>query len=209
MTSANCHRQRPFIPPPKAISAVTRRLATLPAGLRAHIERSRATGIEVAHTLAVDPARVDFALAAHDLYRAEPDAALLEEAERLGWRISGFERQKPLLLHGPVAGLWLAGEAGVEDEAVLDSVTYHTTFAPGLGKLEAAVFLADKVEPGKLARAEWLAEVRDLALAGKPAEAIVSYLTRLSKELQGEGATPHPRAGEAVAWLRSNPRLQD
>jgi predicted HD superfamily hydrolase involved in NAD metabolism len=202
-------RVRPFIPPPKAISAVNRRLATLPAGLRAHIERARATAIPISQALGVDLPRVDFALAAHDLYRAEPDAALLDEAGRHGWQISEFERRVPLMLHGPVAGLWLAAEGGIADRAVLEAITYHTTFAPGLGQLEAAVFLADKIEPGKLARTPWLSEVRDLAMAGRIAEAIFTYLSRLSEKLVGEGAAPHPRAAETVAWIRSGGGLRD
>lgn len=198
---------RPYIPPPKAISAVNRRLSALPDGLRGHIERARATAIPIAHALGVDLPRVDFALAAHDLFRAELDAVLLVEAERRGWQIGEFDRQEPLLLHGPVAGLWLAAECGVDDKPVLDAVTYHTTFAPGLDTVAAAVFLADKVEPGKLARASWLSDVHDMALDGRAAKAIITYLTRLSEKLLSEGATPHPRAAEAVAWLQETQRL--
>lgn len=197
-------RTRPFIPPPKAIAAVNRRLAALPDGLRGHIERARATAIPIAHALGVDLPRVDFALAAHDLFRSESNAALLEETERREWQMSEFERREPLMLHGPVAGLWLAADGGVEDRAVLDAVTYHTTFAPGLGDVAAAVFLADKVEPGKLARASWLAEVNELALAGNAVEAIILYLSRLSEKLRAEGGVPHPRAAEAIAWLRNS-----
>jgi HD superfamily phosphohydrolase YqeK len=193
---------RPFIPPPKAISAVNRRLSTLPDGLRSHIEQSRATAIPIAHALGVDLPRVDFALAAHDLFRAESDQALIEAADRLGWQAESFERQEPLMLHGPVAALWLASEGSVDDRSVLDSITYHTTFAPGLGRVAAAVFLADKVEPGKLARGPWLADVDRLAKSGEAAGAIVAYLTQLSAQLRAEGATPHPRAAKVIDWLR-------
>lgn len=194
---------RPFIPPPRAISAVNRRLATLPDGLRTHVERARATSIKIAFALGVELPRVDFALAAHDLFRADAGDVLLAEAQRLRWRTEDFDRQAPLLLHGPVAGLWLAADCGVDDRSVLDAVTYHTTFAPGLDDVAAVVFLADKVEPGKLALAPWLADVRELALAGRARDAIVMYLTRLSGKLRREGGVPHPRAADAVAWLRT------
>jgi predicted HD superfamily hydrolase involved in NAD metabolism len=194
-------RQRPFIPPPKAISAVNRRLAALPDGLRSHIERARATAIPIAHALGADLPRVDFALAAHDLFRAEPDKALLEAASRLGWKADEFELQEPMMLHGPVAGLWLSSEGGVDDREVLDAVIYHTPFSHGLGRVAAAVFLADKVEPGKLARAPWLSDVERLAKAGRAAAAIIAFLTKRSDDLRAEGRTPHPRAAQATAWL--------
>jgi HD superfamily phosphohydrolase YqeK len=193
---------RPFIPPPKAISAVNRRLSTLPDGLRSHIERARATAIPIAHALGADLPRVDFALAAHDLFRGESDEALIEASDRLGWKADPFERREPLMLHGPVAGLWLASEGGVDDRNVLDSITYHTTFAPGLGRVAAAVFLADKVEPGKIARGPWLADVERLAMAGKAAAAILTYLPQRSDQLRADGRTPHPRAAEVIDWLR-------
>ncbi|MBI4220387.1 MAG: HD domain-containing protein [Chloroflexi bacterium] len=199
-------RVRPFIPPPRAIAAVKHRLAGLPDGLREHVERARAAGLTVAFNLGVDAARADFAIAAHDLFRAASDEALLDEARKLGWPTDPHEAAEPMLLHGPVAGLWLSKQVGFDDPSVVRAVTYHTTFAPGLDDLAAAVFLADKVEPGKLYRGEWLLEVRDLAYAGRVAEAIILYLTKLSERLRSQGRTPHPRAAEAVAWLRGRIR---
>lgn len=195
-------RLKPFIPSPRTISAVNRRLAGLPDGLRAHIERARAEGIQIAVAFEVDPPAVDFALAAHDLFRAEPPEALLTEAERLGWKIDDVERSEPMLLHGPVAGLWLRLEAGLDYPELVDAVTYHTTFAPRLGPLAAAVFVADKVEPEKLGRSPWLAEVRQAALQRMVFRSVAMYLDRLSTDLLARGDTPHPRALEAIDWIR-------
>ncbi|MBI4306698.1 MAG: HD domain-containing protein [Chloroflexi bacterium] len=201
-------RARPFIPPPKAIAAVKHRLAELPEGLRAHIERTRAVGLSIAFNLGVDAAKADFALAAHDLFRAAPSEALLDDARRLGWDPDDYEAAEPLLLHGPVAGLWLEKEVRFEERSVVSAITYHTTYAPGLGDLAAAVFLADKVEPGKLYRGDWLIEVRDLAFASRASDAIILYLTKLSEKLRSEGSTPHPRTAEAVAWLRDRASMK-
>lgn len=194
-------RLKPFIPPPRAISAVNRRLAGLPEGLRAHIERARAEGIQIAAAFEVDPPAVDFALAAHDLFRAEVPEWLLTEAERLGWKVEAIERSEPMLLHGPVAGLWLRLEAGLDYPELVDAVTYHTTFAPGLGPLAAAVFVADKVEPEKLGRSPWLSEVRQAALRGMTFRSVAMYLDRLAADLLARGYQPHPRALQAIEWI--------
>jgi len=194
-------RLKPFIPPPKAISAVNRRLALLPAGLRAHIERARAEGIRIAAALDVPAPEVDFALAAHDLFRAEPDDVLLREAARLGWEIDELERDEPRLLHGPVAGLWLERETGLDHDEITSAVTYHTTFAPRLGTVAAAVFIADKVEPEKLRRNPALVAVRDAALAGRPYESVLLYLKWLSDDLSTRAGRPHPRALLATDWI--------
>ena len=188
--------------PSAALHLVERRLSALPTGLQAHIERVRGVGRELSDRLGADAGRVDLALAAHDLFRAADDADLLAEAARRGWEADPIEQAEPLLLHGPVAGLWLLQEAGVDDPEVIDAVTWHTTYAPGLGLLAATVFLADKVDPQKVEDRPWLADVKERALDGAPEAAVELYLSRLLIELVDSGGPAHPRALEALNSLR-------
>ncbi len=181
---------------------VERRLSTLPDGLRAHVERARGIGRELSDRLGADAGRVDLALAAHDLFRAADGVDLLAEAARRGWEPDPIEQANPLLLHGPVAGLWLLQEAGVNDSDLIDAVTWHTTYAPGLGLLAATVFLADKIDPEKVGSRPWLEEVNDRALQGAPEAAVELCLSRLLIELVEAGELAHPRALEALNSLR-------
>ena len=61
-------------------------------------------------------------------------------------------RRNPVLLHGPVAALWLQREGGIEDKEVLEAVRCHTTGQKGMGPVAKVVFLADKLDPHKVAR---------------------------------------------------------
>ena len=190
------------LPSTEAWLVLNERLRDLPERLCAHIDRSRAVGRELSELFGVDPERVDFALAAHDLYRAATPEELLSEAARRGWEADVFERSEPLLLHGPVAALWLMQEAGVDDESVIESVTWHTTFAPNLSSVAATVFLADKIDPDKVRRRRWLEEVRDTAYRGQYVAAVELYLERLLTRLIKSGGIAHPRALEALNWFR-------
>ncbi len=99
-----------------------------------------------AHHLDLEAARL--AGWGHDLAREWSRPALLAEARRLGLTWGPFEEREPLLLHGPVAAMWLR-EAGVGSPEVWEAIRYHTTGAPRLGKLGRALFIADGVEPGR------------------------------------------------------------
>lgn len=63
------------------------------------------------------------------------------------------------LLHGPAAAARLRAE-GVQDDAVLRAIAYHTIGNAGLGDLGQALFVADYIEPGRRYRIDDLAELR-------------------------------------------------
>ncbi|MDP6822804.1 MAG: bis(5'-nucleosyl)-tetraphosphatase (symmetrical) YqeK [Dehalococcoidia bacterium] len=183
------------------ITRVEARVSELPDRLQAHIERARTIGRELSAIFGVDSLRVDLALAGHDLYRAASDEEMLETATRRGIVPGALDLEQPLMLHGPLAAIWMADEGGVADKEVLDAVQHHTTFAPGLGPLAATVFLADKIEPDKVERRPWLTAVADLAHGGDWKDAVRAYIERLDAELKRQGVTPHPLAMRAFDAL--------
>ena len=162
-------------------------LSELPDGLRAHITRARAVGRELSDLFGVAHLRVDLALVGHDLYRESTNAELLDLAARRGIVPGALDREQPLLLHGPLAAIWMADKGHVTDKEVLDAVRHHTTFAPGLKALAATVFLADKLEPDKLMRRPSLAEVNNLAWTGDWKAAVRAYIRILHGELKLRG----------------------
>ncbi len=63
------------------------------------------------------------------------------------------------LLHGPAAARLLR-EEGVDDEALLLAVAYHTLGHPRLDAVGKALYAADFLEPGRELRDEWRARLR-------------------------------------------------
>jgi predicted HD superfamily hydrolase involved in NAD metabolism len=171
------------------------RLRTLPNGLREHVQRVREVGRELALRHGVDAGLVDQGTAAHDLARAVDEAVLLEQARHYGLRVSSVERHSPMLLHGPVAALWLAHEDGVEDQCLLDAVRWHTTGKRGMGDVAKVVFLADKLDPCKVKRYPRLGAVSDLARDSLD-RALLEYLNQELDYLLGSGLSIHPASVE-------------
>ena len=139
------------------------RVNALPDGLRAHVERVRviARGLAARHVL--DPATADLAAAAHDVARHLPGRRLIEEAERLGVKVSDVERAAPILLHGPVGAAWLRGDGEALNTEVIEAVHWHTTGSPGLAPVGHVVLIADKLDPAKAGAYPFQQAVRDAA----------------------------------------------
>lgn len=108
------------------------------------------------------------------------DALGLNKEDGIRWRAAGYlhdalrdasaDELRPLvpdelrnlppkLLHGPAAAALLRKD-GVEDEAFLRAVAYHTLGHPELDELGRALFIADYIEPGRRYEPERLAALR-------------------------------------------------
>jgi len=85
----------------------------------------------------------------HDLARLFPSDRLLAECAARHIAIGEFERRNPIVLHAPL-GAELARELfGVAEPDVLSAIRYHTTAAPVMSQLDAILYLADGLEPGR------------------------------------------------------------
>lgn len=65
------------------------------------------------------------------------------------------------LWHAPVGAFVVRQELGIEDQEVLDAISFHTSGRPGMGKLEKILWLADYIEPGR--QFPGVDEIRELA----------------------------------------------
>ena len=110
------------------------------------------------------------------------------------------------LLHA-IAGAQVArDEYGVDDPVLLDAIRRHTTGAPGMSKLDMAVWLADAIEPNREPY-PGLDELR--ALADESLErAILSSMENTLSYVRKRGKTIHPATMETIAWLRTLPECQ-
>ena len=110
---------------------------------------------------------------------------------RAALKLLPVERARPVLLHGPLGALELRERFGVEDELVLHAIRWHTPGHPDFGPEAWAMFVADKVEPAKLARRPELQRVIDLAADSLQAAAL-AYLELEAARSEREDFTLHP-----------------
>ena len=177
------------------------RVATLPAGLQAHIGRAQDVARELAPYHGIDPERAALGILAHDVARAMPGPELISQANRFHLPIRPVEASVPLLLHGPVGAEILREEDGLASEGaeadIYQAVYWHTTFHPTLvddtGKV---VFLADKLDPNKRRRIPYQPEIMALAQEDLDA-AILEFLRRQVEDLTAAGQQIHPMMLEA------------
>lgn len=164
------------------VAATARRLALI-HGLDA--DRAEAAG------LLHDCAKC---LPLEDMQRIARDNRLTEDASLLD---SGA------LLHA-VAGEHLARtEYGVDDPAILSAIRRHTTGAPGMTKLDMAVWLADAIEP---TREDYpgLAQLRELADISLE-RAILTSMESTLAYVRKRGYAVHPATAQTAQWLRTLP----
>ncbi len=85
----------------------------------------------------------------HDVARLFSGERLLAECEARGLAIDAFERRNPIVLHARLGAEIARERFGIADECVLDAIRRHTVGAPSMTRLDAIVYLADGLEPGR------------------------------------------------------------
>ena len=159
----------------------------------AHVVRVARFAELLARAHGVEPLRARIAGMLHDLARLYSAERLLCECAERGMAIDAFERAHPVVLHARL-GAELAREAfGVDDEGVLSAIRKHTLADALMSPLDAVVYLADGLEPGRdfADRAELAAlALRDLD--GAMRAVLASSITYLLE--RGLAISPHTQA---------------
>jgi predicted HD superfamily hydrolase involved in NAD metabolism len=189
-----------------AVETLRARAAELPDWLRAHTGRVVAEGRRLAQLHEVDPLRVQAAAWGHDLYRNLDDEALRRAARDLAIAPDPAEQSAPILLHGPLAAARAQRTWGIGDAEVLDAIRVHTTGRPGMGPVALTVFLADKLEPAKVAADPGLAGIRIVA-ERDPVGALLAFLDRRIAHYVSAGRVLHPLAIETRNWALTQVRV--
>ncbi len=172
------------------------RTADLPEWLRGHIARVAQEARRLARLHELDPGRMQAAAWGHDLYRAHSNAELLNAAAAFDIEPSPEEREAPILLHGPIAAAQAQRDWGVDDPEVLEAICWHTTGRADMSDLAVGLFVADKIEPEKLAHDRGLLPIRALADHDLTAAMAALLDRRLAAQLAA-GAIVHPASVEA------------
>jgi len=118
-----------------------------------HTNRVIRIAIKIGKAHALDLEKIAFAAKYHDLARITPDEILLSECKKLDIPVSNFDKQLPMLLHGPVAASWVRTSNNVMAvPEVIEAVQNHSIATPNMGQIAKVVFLADKLDPNKAQR---------------------------------------------------------
>jgi predicted HD superfamily hydrolase involved in NAD metabolism len=115
----------------------------------AHTLRVARLAARLASAHGADPASARTAGMLHDLARLYGGQRLIAECEARALPIDAFERRNPVVLHARLGAELAREQFGVTDETTLDAIRRHTVAASTMTRLDAVLYLADALEPGR------------------------------------------------------------
>ena len=117
--------------------------------------------VRLAEKWGADPEKARIAGLLHDSAKNADKEQSLKVIEKMN---AGMEiKASPSLWHGPVGAYLLKDDYGVCDEEIYDAVYYHTVGKANMSLLTKIIYIADALEPGRDAYAEWTAACRKKA----------------------------------------------
>jgi len=102
-----------------------------------------------------DPSNSDFIKRAeiagllHDCAKCMDNDKKLQICEKNKLPCNNFEKSHPYLLHGKVGAYIAKTKFNINDEEILQAITWHTTGRPNMSLLEKIIFIADYIEPAR------------------------------------------------------------
>lgn len=112
-----------------------------------HTEGVRVTAMKLAEKYGEDATKAEIAALAHDMYRGMPVDELNDYVNQLG--LDNKYLNNPNLAHGKIAAAIIQRDYGINDEDIVNAVSFHTTGRAGMSKLEKIIYLADAIEPNR------------------------------------------------------------
>lgn len=149
---------------------------------KVHTEGVRKTAVMLAEKYGADPEKAELAALFHDMYRGVSE-------DVLNYYVKHLDLDKKYLnncnlAHGKIAAIIMKRDYGIENEDIINAVSYHTTGRPGMTLLEKIIYIADAIEPSRnYPGVESLRETAERDLN----EACLLSLTRTIEYVQGQG----------------------
>lgn len=134
----------------------------LPEKRYKHCLNVESEAVKLARIYGCDVEMTRVAAIAHDYAKAYSREELITKAQDFSIEIDEIQYNSPELLHGPVAAQIIRDKYNMEDQDVLNSISYHTTGRVNMTLFEKIIFIADLIEPGR--NLDGLATIRELAL---------------------------------------------
>ena len=112
-----------------------------------HIQGVVETAVALAEKYGVDVESADIAALFHDACKNLDIDEMNMLVEKYG--IGDVYIDKPQLAHSKLAAAILKDEFGVEDQDILNAISYHTTGRAGMSLLEKIIYVSDATEPNR------------------------------------------------------------
>ena len=93
--------------------------------------------------------RAELAGLLHDCAKCMDNNKKLRICEKNNLSCSSFEKSHPYLLHGKVGAYIAQTKFKIEDNDILQAITWHTTGRPDMSLLEKIIFIADYIAPSR------------------------------------------------------------
>ncbi len=161
----------------------------------------------VAHTAAclamsegTDQERAFLAGLLHDCAKYMSDKEFIQYCEKNKIEYTDVESANPALLHSKVGAHLAQAKYEVSDSEVLSAVRWHTTGRPNMSTLEAVIFTADYIEPGRTHDPE-LMQIRKEAFDDLD-KAIYHIYKNTMEHLKTSAKTLDPMTEEAYGYYK-------
>ena len=153
------------------------------------------TAREMARVFGEDEEKAALAGLLHDCAKCMPLSQMIKAARHA--EVDPVMKESKALMHA-VAGRCVAQDVyGVQDEAVLGAIRWHTTGHAGMTRLEKIIYLADVIEPNRKPY-PGLEDLR--ALCMQDLDGAMHTALRMSLEhVREQGKTLHPDTLAALA----------
>ena len=191
---------------PQARAWLEKLFAALSTKRFAHTLGVAATARRLALLHGLDADRAEAAGLLHDCAKCMPLETMQRIAREHAVTTDEAILASDALLHSAVGEVVARRDYGMTDPQVLQAIRRHTTGAPGMTRLDMAVWLADAIEPTR-APYPGLEELRALAEVSLE-RAILTSLESTLNYVRQRGQAVHPATMETIQWLRSLPACQ-
>lgn len=112
-----------------------------------HTIRVKDTAIKLAKIHDVDVEKAEVAGFLHDCAKIKDKEELMKEAKKNNLLLTKEMMKAPQIIHSYLGALFAREFYGIDDEDILNAITYHTTGRANMSDLEKIIFLADYIEP--------------------------------------------------------------
>lgn len=126
-----------------------------------HTKRVEEVALELAKIHGVDQEKAEIAGFLHDCAKIRDKDELLKAAKENKLLLTKEMQKAPQIIHSYLGAVFAKKFYGIDDEDILNAITYHTTGRVNMSDLEKIIFLADYIEP--MRNFDGVEEARELA----------------------------------------------
>ncbi len=168
----------------------------------AHTYAVAREAVKLAERYGADSDKAELAALFHDMFRSIGAGAVNMYVRHLGLPVRLIDN--PNLAHSKIAAEIMKRDYHIQDEDIINAVSFHTTGRAGMSKLEKIIFLADAIEPGR--NYPTVDEIRKLAYVDLD-EACIASMERTVQYTRKKGEYLDPDTIDALNDLKEKRNL--